>query len=119
GLTWVPPIDPPVVPDQDDPEGLSVAAGFGTTAEDEPFDADHETGAMAMDEELNARVHEALVADSRTSRFAERVVIESIGSVVILRGSMVDLDDADLAGEVASEVTGVSRVEDETSVEGL
>src|SRR5690348_9682748 len=39
GLAWVPPMDPPVIPgDRGDPE---IAAGFGTTAEDDPFDADH------------------------------------------------------------------------------
>ena len=32
GLAWVPPIDPPVVADESDPEGVRVAAGFGVDA---------------------------------------------------------------------------------------
>ena len=42
GLAWVPPIDPPVVADEEDPEGVRVAAGFGVASDDEPFDEDHE-----------------------------------------------------------------------------
>ena len=40
GLTWVPPIDPPVIP-SDNAEGLEVAAGFGTTGFDGQIDEDH------------------------------------------------------------------------------
>lgn len=56
GMTYVPPTDPPVVPAPDDPEGARVAAGFGTTATDEPYDADHMSTALPTDDAMEARV---------------------------------------------------------------
>jgi hypothetical protein len=119
GETWVPPIDPPVIPVDDDPQGLVVAAGFGTTAEDEPFDADHHTTALPADDEVTSRVREAIAADSRTSRLANRVGVLTLGGRVILRGVLDDIEDVDLLAEVVAEVTGVVDVQDETEVEGL
>ena len=46
GEAWVPPVDPPVVANADAPDGVTVAAGFGSTAMDEPFDADHHSGLL-------------------------------------------------------------------------
>lgn len=119
GEAWVPPVDPPVIPVDDDPQGLAVAAGFGTTAEDEPFDADHHASALPADDEVTARVREAFAADARTSRLANRVGVLTLGGTVILRGVLDDLEDVDLLAEVASEVAGVVDVHDETEVEGL
>jgi hypothetical protein len=119
GLAWVPPIDPPVVADSDASGGIAVAAGFGTTAEDEPFDLDHHSEFLPATEELVDRVHEALVADARTSRLAEQVAIDTIGGVVILTGTVDDLEDTDLLVEVAGAVSGVTDVRDETEVAGL
>ena len=119
GEAWVPPIDPPVVADADAPEGVTVAAGFGSTAMDEPFDADHHSELLPADDEVSSRVREALLADSRTSRLAGSLGIETAGGVVIVRGVVDDLDDGDLIEEVASLVTGVTEVRDETDVPGL
>ena len=65
------------------------------------------------------RVREALLADGRTSRLADGVDVETDGGVVIIRATVDDLDDADLLAEVASAVTGVLEVRDETEVRGL
>lgn len=121
GEVWMPPIDPPVVPDLDRTStgGLAIAAGFGTTAQDEPFDADHHTSARRSDDEVSARVREAILADSRTSRLAGSVAVGTMRGVVILRGTVDDLEDGDLLAAVASEVAGVVEVRDETDVEGL
>jgi len=119
GEAWVPPVDPPVVADRDAPEGVSVAAGFGSTAMDEPFDADHHTTLLPADDEVSARVREALLADSRTSRLAEGLAVETEAGVVTVRGTVQDLDDGDLIEEVASMVAGVTEVIDETEVPGL
>jgi hypothetical protein len=119
GEAWVPPIDPPVVADADAREGVTVAAGFGLTAMDEPFDADHHSELLPADDEVSSRVREALLADSRTSRLAGSLGIETAGGVVIVRGVVDDLDDGDLIEEVASMVTGVTEVRDETDVPGL
>jgi hypothetical protein len=119
GETWVPPVDPPVVPDADAPEGIAVAAGFGVSALDEPFDADHHSTLLPADDEVSARVHEALRADARTSRLADGIRVETGGGVVVLRGVVEDIEDGELLAEVASDVEGVAEVYDETEVPGL
>jgi hypothetical protein len=119
GEAWVPPVDPPVVADRDAPEGVTVAAGFGSTATDEPFDADHHSTLLPADDEVSARVREALLADSRTSRLAGSLGIETTGGTVTVRGTVEDIEDGELIEEVASEVSGVSEVRDETEVPGL
>lgn len=119
GLAYVPPIDPPVVPDHDDPEGLQVAAGFGVTAIDEPYDADHHSAALTAEDEMTARVREALRADAATSRYADSLVIGTRGGTVAVRGVVDDLDDTDDIAEVVSRVTGVDEVVDELDVRGV
>lgn len=119
GLTWVPPSDPPVVPDADSPEGIAVAAGFGMTALDEPYDEDHHDTGLSAEGEMNDLVREALRADATTSRFADEIVIGVIGSRVVLRGVVDDIDDSDNAVAVAERVTGVSEVVDELEVAAL
>ena len=118
GLTWVPPVDPVVVPDEDDPEGLAVAAGFGTTADDEPFDADHHDSGLSDESEVTDRVREALRADARTSTLADRLVIATLGDVAVIRGVIDDVDDSDAIEEVVSEVDGIRVVRDETELAG-
>jgi osmotically-inducible protein OsmY len=60
-----------------------------------------------------------MAADSRTSRLADGIRVETFGRVVVLRGTVDDLEDGDLLVEVASAVAGVIDVRDETDVEGL
>jgi hypothetical protein len=119
GMTWVAPIDPPVVPDLDNPEGIQVAAGFGTEANEEPFDADHHTELLTAEDEFEARIREALRANSATSRYAEDIVIGTRGGTVVVRGIVDDIDDTDNVAEVVSEVTGVVEVVDELEVAGV
>ena len=71
------------------------------------------------DDEVSARVREALTVDARTSRLAATMRVETFGGVVVLRGTVEDLEDGDLLAEVASGVAGVVEVRDETDVEGL
>ena len=118
GMTWVPPSDPPVVPD-DVPGGASVAAGFGTTAEDEPFDADHHQESLPDEEEMVARVREALRADASTSRYADDIAIATRGGTVALRGVVDDISDTDDLLAVAQMVNGVDEVINELDVRGV
>ena len=108
GLTWVPPIDPPVVPDPDDPSGIQVGAGFGIDANADPFDADHHNELLTVEDELEARIREALRADSATSRYAEDIVIGTRMNTVVVRGLVDDIDDTDNIAEVISNVAGVT-----------
>ncbi len=96
GLTYVPPTDPPVPP-IDDPEA----------------------GELDVESDLTARVRDAFEADAATAGLADRIAIGTIGGVVVLRGVVDSIDDGDSLVEVASEVTGVTEVRDETEVAGL
>jgi hypothetical protein len=99
-----------------DPEGIRIAAGFGTSAFDEPFDLDHGREVVPGEDEMTDRVREAILADSQTSRYAEGLEIETDGGTVWLRGTVDDVDDSDALAEVASRVTGVVEVIDETEL---
>ena len=105
GFTYVPPMDPPVIMgERGEPE---IAAGFGTSADDEPFDADHHTSAMYAEDERTERVREALQSHAATSALVDRLSFETVGSRVIVSGTLDDLDDEDEVLDVISEVDGV------------
>ncbi len=118
GLTYVPPSDPPVYPGTD-AEGADVAAGFGSTSLDEPFDADHHDELLYAEDEMTARVRDALRADSSTSAIADQIEIDTEGGVVTLRGQVDDVEDTDNAAAVAELVEGVTEVRDRLRVRGL
>jgi len=108
GLAWIPPVDPPVrVNDRGDPE---VAAGFGTTATDEPFDADHHASPVPPHDEIEERVLEALRADAATTGLVDRIELDAEGGRLIVAGTVDDLDDEDAVLAVAGEVPGVGEV---------
>jgi len=119
GLTWIPPIDPPVVPDADSPDGIQMAAGFGVTSIDGEIDEDHRAEDISDEDEMTARVREALRADAATSRYADDLAIGTINGVVALRGVVDDIDDGDNVIEVAGRVSGVVDVLDELDVKAL
>jgi hypothetical protein len=118
GLSYVPPIDPPVEPGGGY-AGAEVASGFGVSALDEPYDEDHHSDFTSSDDEISARVREALRADSSTTAYADRLAIESRSGVVTLRGVVADLVDSDNLLAVAEYVEGVDEVVDELQVRGL
>ncbi len=115
GLTYVPPSDPPVVP-SDDPQGADVAAGRGLSGV-EDFSEGSEL--LSDESDLTARIREAFLADAATTTLADRVIIGTRGSTVVLRGVVDTIDDGDSLADVASRVAGVDEVRDETEVEGL
>jgi hypothetical protein len=117
GLAYVPPVDPPIVPSGD--QGAVVAAGFGASALDEPYDADHHDSALAADDEMSDRVREAIRADASTTQYADSVEIDAEGGRVVLRGVVEDLEDDDNLVAVASTVTGVAEVVDRLDVATL
>jgi hypothetical protein len=119
GLTWVPPMDPPTTTAEEDPQGAEIAAGFGDSALSEPYDDQHSAQAVAGEDELSARVREALRADAATSRFADSLAIGTRDGTVALRGVVDDVDDSDNVVEVASRVSGVDEVVDELDVRAL
>jgi hypothetical protein len=117
GLTYVPPVDPPVVPGEDgEPE---VAAGFGDSALAEPYDADHHGELLPSDDEVSDRVREAIRAESATSEYADAIEVDTAGGIVRLRGVVADLVDEENLVAAAERVSGVSEVIDDLEVEGI
>lgn len=119
GLTWVPPIDPPVVPDLDDPQGAKVAAGFATSADDQPYDDRNRSDLLGPEDDMSSRIREALIADAATSGYAENLVIGSRDGTIVVRGVVDDIDDTDNIVEVITRVTGVDEVIEELDVRGV
>ena len=123
GLTYVPPIDPPIVPDPDNLESIDVAAGFSLSADelDSPPDPDRndQDRFFERDDDMTAMVRQALRADSATTHLADRLLIATINGSVIVRGTVDDLEDTDNIVAVISELPWVESVRDETEVPGL
>lgn len=118
GLTYVPPIDPPVVPSEDR-QGAEVASGFGLSALDEPYDEDHHSDVLTAEDEMAARVRDALRADSTTTEYADRLAIGTRGGVIRVRGVVEDIDDSDNVLAVIERVAGVEDIIDELEVRAL
>lgn len=119
GVPWVPPVDPVVVPDETDPEGVAIAAGTGTSAIDEPYDADHHSSFLPADDEVTARVREALRADAMTTAYADHLRIDTEADVVTVHGRVKDIEDLEAVLAVAAVVDGVTEVVDEMEVADL
>lgn len=117
GLTWIPPVDPPVI--ATDGGQIDVAAGFGMSADDEPFDADHHRSLEFADDERTERVREALLAHAATTALVDRLRFDTIGSQLIVAGTVDDLDDEDEVLAVASEVEGITDVVSRIRVEAV
>ncbi|HWQ12636.1 MAG TPA: BON domain-containing protein [Roseiflexaceae bacterium] len=118
GMAYIPPTDPPTVPGGGY-TAAEVASGLSLTAREEPYDADHHGDFLPADDEISARVREALRADASTAHFAHRIRVETRGGVVVLRGLVDDLDDGDNALAVAEYAAGVVEVVDELRVRAL
>jgi hypothetical protein len=117
GFTYVPPIDPPVTPGGVD--NAEIASGLGLSALDEAYDEDHHDSFLSADDEMRARVREALRADSSTSQYAGKITISVRDGVVTLSGVVDDLVDSDNLLAIAEYVDGVDEVVDELRVRGL
>ncbi len=123
GLTYVPPIDPPIVPDPDSLESVDVAAGFALDADelDSPPDLDRDSEDRFFDrsDDMTALVRRALRTDAATTHLADQLLIATINGTVIVRGTVDDLEDSDNIIAVISDLPWVESVRDETEVRGL
>ena len=100
-------------------QNAEIASGLGSSALDEPYDEDHHDSFLNADDEVVARVREALRADSSTTQYADRLAIEATDGVVTVRGVVADLVDSDNILAVAEYVDGVDEVVDELRVRGI
>lgn len=119
GLTYVPPIDPPITFAHDDPESIEVATGTDISARDPKFAESGLDTAHMGDDDMEALVRRSLRDDSATSHLADRLSITTINGLVIIRGEVDDIDDTDNIVSVVSEIPGVQEVRDQTVVRGL
>jgi hypothetical protein len=117
GKTYVPPVDPPVVPA--DPQNAEVASGFAPSAFAEAYDSEHNLSAMPDEAMLHARLREAFRADARTNPYADQIAIQSQGGIIQLDGVVEDMQDSDSLLEVAMRVEGVQEVIDKVTVRTL
>jgi hypothetical protein len=118
GITYVPPIDPPTVPSAS-LEDAEIASGFGVSALDEPYTTDSHSSFELGDDEMSARVAEAIRADSATTGYAGQIAIEVANGVVTLRGEVDDLEDSDNLLAVAGYIEGVVEVVDKLRVRSM
>jgi hypothetical protein len=116
GIPWVPPTDPPIVPDRDAPDGVTVAAGLGVSADADPYDPDHRETEDVEGLDLNERIRAAIRADAATSELVDDVIIGTVGSRAVLRGTVLTIDDGDALVEVVGRVAGIDEVVDETEL---
>lgn len=117
GMPYVPPSDPPTTPSaEDDLQNAQVASGMGASALDEPYDADHHRSFHPVDDEMSARVRDALRAESSTTHYADVITVITRGSRVVLRGVVDDLTDSDNLVAAAGYVAGVDEVIDELTL---
>lgn len=111
---YFPPTDPVVRPSSD-PEALEVVGGFGATSMD---DTAGEAGFDERnDDDITQEVLRELAEDASTADLSIRVYTRN--GVVVLRGIVPSLEDAESAEAVASRVGGVREVREEMTVEGL
>ncbi|NJN18647.1 MAG: BON domain-containing protein [Oscillochloris sp.] len=83
-----------------------------------PYDQDHHGDFDLDEDELSARVRDALRADSQTTAYADQVTIITRGNLVVLRGEVRDITDSDNLAAVAQYVAGVDEVIDELQLSG-
>jgi osmotically-inducible protein OsmY len=105
---FVPPTDPVRTSDNE------VLGGFQSSAMDDNQEVRSEVVGGPADEAIANAVREELLQDAATTALEIRVHVYR--GVVVLRGVVDDLDDADNAADVASRVPGVTEVRDELEV---
>ena len=100
GLAYVAPSDPPFRVDAEDPEGIEVAG--------------------AMDDSVELDLTAASATHSRRTppraAYADRLIIGTRGSIVVVRGIVDDVDDSDNIVAVIEAVDGIDEVIDETEL---
>jgi osmotically-inducible protein OsmY len=97
----------------------AIAAGFGATSIEEPFDLDHHSDSVTAEDERTSRVIEALRSDASTCFLADRLSVDTDGGLVLITGEVDDLDDEDNVIAVASTVSGVTDVQSRIRVRAV
>jgi osmotically-inducible protein OsmY len=113
---YFPPTDPVITPGEDG--RAAIQGGFAHSADEDVVAANlPQSGVPQGDDEIRNGVIAALRADAATTDLDVQVLVRD--GVVVLRGSVSSLDEADLAESIAAAVRGVEEVREELEVEGL
>jgi osmotically-inducible protein OsmY len=115
---YYPPTDPVVRPISRDDGDLEVVGGFASGALDSPIEEINVLPQFRRgDEEIAAEVAQALREDAETSDL--NVEIRVRRGIVILRGRVNSLDEAEAAEQVAGNVPDVREVREEFDIDGM
>jgi hypothetical protein len=114
GLVYTPPTDPPVVP-SDDPQGAEIAAGFGSSIEDEPEVANLPESVDDNDFDAEDDLRKALYYNSETTHLDDvRIYVRN--GIAYLRGTVLDEDDITIVDEFVRDMEMVDDVRNEIEV---
>jgi hypothetical protein len=117
GLVWDPPTDPPVVP-SDDLQGVEIAAGFGSSIEDDNWEiANLPERVDDNDADLEEDLRTNLRHNSETSHL-EDVRIYVRNGIVYLRGTVDYEDDISIVDEFVRDNEAVRDVDNELETAG-
>jgi hypothetical protein len=110
GLSYTPPRDPPVIPSEDDPQGIEVAAGFAPSMEDtDPNARILPERIERADLEIQQDVSLALHYNSETTHLT-RISAQVNEGVVTLYGTVPTEDDIARACRIVNALEGVREV---------
>jgi hyperosmotically inducible periplasmic protein len=76
------------------------------------------TSQSSLDRSISARVREAVISEDALSGSAKNLSISTSDGVVTLRGPVQSAREKDRVGELAMEIDGVKRVDNQLSISG-
>jgi hypothetical protein len=110
GLSYTPPRDPPVIPSENDLQGIEVASGFAPSMEDtDPDVRILPERIQRADLEIQENVGLALRYNSETTHLTD-ISAEVNEGVVILYGTVPSEDDIARASRIVNGLEGVKEV---------
>jgi hypothetical protein len=117
GLTYTPPTDSPVIPSEDDPQGVEIAAGFAPSMEESgPHAENLPLGVHGSDLDLQEDVYQTLRYHSETAHL-DNIKVRVCNGVVILGGTVFSEDDIARVYDIVSDLEGVVEVRSHLRVE--
>jgi hypothetical protein len=116
GLTYTPPTDPPVIPSEDDPQGVEIAAGFAPSMEESsPHAEDLPRRIHSGDLDLQEDVYQALRYNSETAHL-DNIEAWVHNGVVSLLGTVPSEDDFGRVYDIVIDLEGVVEVRNHLQV---
>jgi len=117
GLTYTPPSDPPILPAEDEPQGVKIAAGFAPSMVETNPDAER-LPPTVDDNDLDLRddIYSVLRNNSETGHLTNVKVQVREGTVNLL-GTVTTQDDIPRVFDLVSELDGVVEVQNNLQVE--